>query len=238
MKIPQIIPVCVFIIVSNICFSNAAVNNISADTLNKWITTGTAFDFMLIDVRDTSELTSVIATDACRPYHLSWTQGVFATSLSRLPKTANLVLYCGLGIRSGIAGQLLVDSGYVSVYALIGGMNDWTGPTKTSAAVKPFSDLPAPSMLKTSARVFWEGAGSERAFGLKRTSDGLYVGAPLPAGHELELISMQGRCVVRASDPFVSNTRFVPPDFLKGVFIARTIFRGRAVFKNLKACFK
>lgn len=108
----------------NIFAAHAAVINISADTLTKWITVGTAFDFLLIDVRDSSQLTSIIATNVCRPYNLSWNQGVFKSTLSKLPKTANYVLYCQSGVRSGNASQMLVDSGYVSVYSLTGG-NEW-----------------------------------------------------------------------------------------------------------------
>jgi rhodanese-related sulfurtransferase len=127
--------------------------DISADTLARWVTAGTTFDFILIDVRDTVELdtTAIIATDACRPYHLSWKQGVFIRNVGKLPKNAHIILYCRGGVRSNTAGQLLVDSGYVSVYSLTGGFNGWgTRPAMSHVWCKPVSKLPAPSMPKFS----------------------------------------------------------------------------------------
>ncbi|MGB7567136.1 MAG: rhodanese-like domain-containing protein [Chitinivibrionales bacterium] len=218
----------------NVSGANAAVINISADTLTKWITVGTAFDFLLIDVRDTSELTSVIATDLCRPYNLSWNQGAFKSTLSKLPKTANYVLYCKSGGRSGMASQMLVDSGYVSVYSLTGGMNGWTGPTKTSASLKPASDLPAPSMLKATVGVVWAGVQSNRAKYLIATPGALVIGAPLAEGHQLVIFDLQGRRVVQAEDPFVSNTRFILPQHLSnGTYIARLLYHGKTTFMLL-----
>jgi rhodanese-related sulfurtransferase len=230
MKTFKILPVLILLIVLTNSVANVAVKNITADTLIRWITYGTTFDFLLIDVRDSSQLTSIIATNVCKPYNLSWNQGVFKSSLSKMPKTANYVLYCQSGGRSGMASQMLVDSEYVSVYALIGGMNGWTGPTKTSTSLKPASDLPAPSMLKASAGVLWAGARSNRALDLSETSGGLCIGAPLAAGHHLELIDMQGHCVVQALDPFVSNTKFVLPRRLsKGIYVARIVTQGAAL---------
>jgi rhodanese-related sulfurtransferase len=195
MKTFKIIPVLFLLIVLSISNTNAAVKNILADTLTTWITNGTTFDFLLIDVRDTSELTSIIATDLCSPYNLSWNQGVFESSLSKLPKTANYVLYCKSGGRSGMAAQMLVDSGYGSVYALTGGMNGWTGPAKTSASLKPASDLPAPSMLKAPLGIIWTGGRSNRAIDLKGTSGSLCISSPLVAGQHPEFIDMLGRRV-------------------------------------------
>jgi rhodanese-related sulfurtransferase len=235
MKTSKIYSVLALLIVLNISIANAAVKNVSADTLTRWITYGTSFDFLLIDVRDTSELTSIIATNLCRPYNLSWNQGVFKSSLSKLPKTANYVLYCKSGGRSGMAGQMLVDSGYVSVYSLTGGMNGWTGPTKTSASLKPASDLPMPSMLKASSGVISSAVQSKRALNQIGTSGALYIGTPLAAGHRLALFDMQGRRVVQALDPFVSNTKFVLPQRLSnGIYIARLFSQGRAVSIKLK----
>jgi rhodanese-related sulfurtransferase len=230
MKIFKIMPILALLIVSIISFANAAVKNIPADTLTKWITNGTTFDFLFIDVRDTSELTSIIATNLCTPYNLSWNQGVFKSTLVKLPKTANYVLYCKSGGRSGMASQMLVDSGYVSVYSLTGGMNGWTGPTKTSASLKPASDLPAPSMLKASAGVLWAGARSNQAIYLRETPGALCISVLLAAGHHLELVDMQGRCVLQAVDPFVSNTKFVLPRRLsKGIYVARIVTQGAAL---------
>jgi rhodanese-related sulfurtransferase len=228
MKTFKIIPVLFLLIVLSISNANAALKNISADTLAGWITFGTTFDFFLIDVRDSSQLTSIIATNVCKPYNLSWNQGVFKSSLSKMPKTANYVLYCQSGSRSAMAAQMLVDSGYVSVYALTGGMNGWTGPTKTSASLKPVSDLPAPSMLMASAGVLWAGTRSNRAIYLRETSGTLCINAPLNVGHYLKLIDMRGHCVLKVVDPFVSNTKFVLPRRLSnGTYIVRLFYQGK-----------
>jgi len=228
MKTFKISSVLSLLFLLNISVANAAVINISVDTLTKWITVGTTFDFLLIDVRDTSELTSVIATDLCRPYNLSWNQGAFKSTLSKLPKTANYVLYCKTGGRSGMASQMLVDSGYFSVYSLTGGMNGWTGPTKTSASLKPASDLPAPSMLKATVGIVSAGVQSNRAINLIGTSRALIISAPLAEGHQLVIFDLQGRRVAQAEDPFVSNTRFVLPQRLSnGTYIARLLYHGK-----------
>jgi rhodanese-related sulfurtransferase len=198
-----------------LCFvltANAALVNVSADTLAKWITVGTTFDFILIDVRDTSEATSIIAADACRPYHLSWNQGAFAGTMSKLPKTANIVLYCASGNRSGKAGQLLVDSGYVSVYSLSGGFNGWgTRPTKTYASVKAIAELPAPSMVKSSVRVAAAHSGSDRLFNMTVASGSLVITAPVSESHRVFIFNMQGRQVAVIQNPFASRTVFALP---------------------------
>ena len=95
-----------------------------------------------------------------------------------------------------MASQMLVDSGYVSVYSLTGGMNGWTGPTKTSASLKPASDLPAPSMLKATVGVVWAGVQSNRAKYLIATPGALVIGAPLAEGHQLVIFDLQGRRVL------------------------------------------
>jgi rhodanese-related sulfurtransferase len=212
--------------------SNAALVDVSADTLEKWITAGTSFDFILIDIRDTSELTAVIASDACRPYHLSWREGVFVSDMNKLPKNAHIFLYCARGNRSGTAGQLLVDSGYVSVYHLVGGFNGWgSRQTMPPSSVKPPSELPAPSMLKISVHITAQSVQPERGIAIWRKSGVIVVNAPLNQGHLLELFDMQGRLVVRITDPFKSGSRYALPRGLAGQSVcgAAVCFRKQGI---------
>jgi rhodanese-related sulfurtransferase len=197
--------------------SHAALVDISADTLQKWITAGTTFDFLLIDIRDTSELTAVIATDACKPYHLSWNQGVLKAMKGKLPKQAHIVLYCRSGSRSKTAGQYLADSGYSSIYSLTGGINGWGSlPTMPSSAVKPPSELPAPSMLAASVGVGANSAISLPTVKLSAHSGVLFTGRSIPQSHRLQVFDIRGKLFVDVKDPFFLNIRFVLPHTFSG----------------------
>jgi rhodanese-related sulfurtransferase len=147
-----------------------AYHGISADTLSNWITNGPPFSFILIDVRDTSEVDTIMGTTACRPYHLSFNQGVFAANYSLLPKTSNVILYCKSGGRSGQAAAFLDAAGYASVYALSGGFSSWKGPKQVRANFLPLSDLPKNSMIAGSAVVFSTTAGFRKT----ETSAGVF----------------------------------------------------------------
>jgi rhodanese-related sulfurtransferase len=128
----------------------SAYHPLSADTLSKWITNGPPFSFILIDVRDTSEVDTVMGTSLCRPYHLSLNQGVFAANYSLVPKTSTIIVYCRSGGRSGTAATMLDNAGYGNVYAMATGFSTWKGPKQPRAGIRPLSDLPANSMTATS----------------------------------------------------------------------------------------
>jgi rhodanese-related sulfurtransferase len=136
-----------------------AYHALSADTLNKWISSGPPFSFILIDVRDTSEVDTVMGTSACRPYHMSLNQGVFAASYSLIPKTSNVILYCRSGGRSGQAAAILDAAGYTSVYAMSSGFSTWIGPKQPRANLLPLSDLPKNSMTAGSSVILPTTAG-------------------------------------------------------------------------------
>ena len=136
-----------------------AYHALSADTLSTWITSGPPFSFILIDVRDTSEVDTVMGASACRPYHMSLNQGVFAASYSLIPKTSNVILYCKLGGRSSQAAAILDAAGYTNVYAMSSGFTSWKGPKQLGANVLPVSDLPKYSMTAGSPVVSSTAAG-------------------------------------------------------------------------------
>ena len=224
-KIPLVFSLVIFV---SAIEANAALVDVSADTLQKWITVGTTFDFILIDIRDTSELAAVIATDVCRPYHLSLREGAFGANMDKLPKDAHIFLYCARGNRSGTAGQLLVDSGYVSVYHLVGGFNGWgSRQTMPASSVKPPSELPSPSMFKISVHSIAQSVQPERGLVLRGKPGVLSVNEPLNQGHLLDLFNMQGRRVVRVTDPFKSGSRYALPNGLQGsAYVARLCVAG------------
>lgn len=77
---------------------------------------------VLIDVREESEWTAGHAAGAI---HLS--KGIIERDIeARLPDTGiALVLYCGGGFRSALAGDAIQRMGYTSVLSLAGGWRAW-----------------------------------------------------------------------------------------------------------------
>ncbi len=77
---------------------------------------------VLIDVREESEWAAGHAADAI---HLS--KGIIERDIeARLPDTGiTLVLYCGGGFRSALAGDAIQRMGYTSVLSLAGGWRAW-----------------------------------------------------------------------------------------------------------------
>lgn len=137
-----------FLFVAGLCVSSSAsVDSLNADTLAAWIAGGPPRSFILVDVRETSELAAVIGTAACRPYNMPWNSGVLRAQYALLPKTAAVVLYCASGHRSPAAASFLDSLGYPVVYSLVNGFGGWTGPTQPSSNLRPLSDLPAYSMI-------------------------------------------------------------------------------------------
>ncbi len=120
-----------------------AYKDISADTLMAWMTNGTKFDFIQIDVRPI--MPAIIANDSCRPYHLAFYRGDLEANLDLLPKHVPLVLTCNSGVTSVDASIALDSLGY-TCFNLLGGINQWPGTTRDYELIRPLSDLPEPSM--------------------------------------------------------------------------------------------
>lgn len=149
---------------------------INGDTLTEWVIHGTVFDFILIDLRGTDEISAVIGAQQCHPYQIYWNDGTFATTQPGLPQTMAIVLYCAGGVRSNVAAGLLDQKGYTAVYDLEFGFNNWKGPTLPLNSAKPLSDLPEPSRLAKTTRI-------KKNFGSIKTSDlSVY---PNPFGNEI-----------------------------------------------------
>ncbi len=133
--------------------SGAAVDTLAADSLAAWIANGPPESFILIDVRDSSEISSVIGTSSCRPYNMSWNQGVLRAQHSLIPKAYAVVLYCASGHRSGAAAAFLDSLGFLRVHTLANGFGGWNGPTQAVSNLLPMSSLPAYSMVAASAAI-------------------------------------------------------------------------------------
>ena len=78
--------------------------------------------FHLIDVREDGEWAAGHAAGAI---HLG--KGVIERDIGKAvpDKDARLVLYCGGGFRSALAGDNLQKMGYTNVYSLAGGWRAW-----------------------------------------------------------------------------------------------------------------
>jgi rhodanese-related sulfurtransferase len=123
------------------------------DTLISWMSNGAPFDFILIDLRGTSDnITKVIGNDKCTPYNLVW-QDEFTQNISKIGKDQHVVVYCQSGGRAASATSYLLAQGYQYVYNA-GGFSAWKGSTKdyTGSECLPDSMLPVPSMIAKTSR--------------------------------------------------------------------------------------
>ena len=194
---------------------------ITADTLQKWISKGTDFDFLLIDVRETSEATMVIATDTCKPYLLPWTSGVFTQTINKLPKDTAIVVYCASGHRSPLAAQKLIDSGFVKVYSLENGFGSWgTRSTKSSSFIKSTDQLPAPSMHKSTTAIRHGEAPAHERNGFWFSKNALFIASPISAGHTLSFFDARGKCLVSENNPFAYGTIWPLKRLGEGFYVA------------------
>lgn len=106
------------------------------------------FDFIMVDIRDDMEVESgIIASEYCKPYHLSWNFGDFREHYNDIPKDVAIVVYCRSGSRARSAVSLLANEGYETIGTLQGGINTYTGELKDSSELKPITDLPLPSYV-------------------------------------------------------------------------------------------
>jgi rhodanese-related sulfurtransferase len=212
-----------------------AYQALSGDTLSKWLTSGAPFDFLLIDVRETGEMTNIIATETCRPYHLAWSTHEFDTMIVKLPKNKAIILYCASGGRSGTAASALDAAGFTSAYSLSGGFSGWRGSTKTFSYVKPSSELPAPSMYGSAVLAPSVTHRTLQAIRVWEKQGCLVCENLISAPHVVRLFDFRGRCLAQASNPFVSQTRFMLPVIPgRGTYIVKveTEAAGAALFAS------
>ncbi|MDZ4671320.1 MAG: rhodanese-like domain-containing protein [Phototrophicales bacterium] len=94
---------------------------------------------VLLDMRTTDEITSAGYIEGAQ--HI-WIND-FWVSQDQLPvdKDAPIVVYCGVGIRGGIAAVLLNLLGYTNVKNLSGGFNGWVAGNNPIVAPEPEFDM-------------------------------------------------------------------------------------------------
>ena len=124
--------------------SQAAVSQLSQADLKGYLEKGAPFNFILIDVRGSDEISAAIGSAQCKPYNLAWPEQ-FKNEIAKVPKDQAVIVYCRSGGRSRNAAAYLNENGYTRVYDA-GGFLSWDGPTVPVSDLKPASLLPEPSM--------------------------------------------------------------------------------------------
>jgi rhodanese-related sulfurtransferase len=127
----------------------APANTMEQETLKTYLEKGSPYDFILIDVRGTEEISAAIGSASCKPYNLAWPEQFKAMS-EKLPKDMTVIVYCRSGGRAARAVDYLKEAGFTKVYNA-GGMLTWTGPTVPPSELKPASLLPEPSCKGSSS---------------------------------------------------------------------------------------
>ena len=79
--------------------------------------------FVLLDVREPNEWNLGRVPGAV---HIP--RGIMETSIeARVPRDAEVVIYCAGGNRSALAADTLQEMGYTNVSSMSGGFKDWAG---------------------------------------------------------------------------------------------------------------
>jgi rhodanese-related sulfurtransferase len=82
---------------------------------------------IILDVRTDAEVEEGMIPEAI---HLDIHQGqAFISALEKLDKTTHYYVYCRSGARSGQACSIMTQMGFTASYNLLGGFNEWDGPT-------------------------------------------------------------------------------------------------------------
>ena len=209
--------------------ANAAVKILPPDTLIGWMSKGSSFDFILIDVRDSTELAAskIIANKSCYPYNFSLRSGAFASIVPELPKQMVIICYCAGGSRSATAAEKLDSAGFSTVYSLSGGFGGWSGPVDTAYHIKPKSALPAPSMLRTSVRQSAFPAGRLIPIVLSNRGNLLLINQRLAQPHTLQIINLDGKCLVQSENAFADRETFLLPEYIAHGFYLVRLFADR-----------
>jgi rhodanese-related sulfurtransferase len=199
-----------------------ASTNITPDKLQLWINGDSVFNFILVDLRDLTPNDTVIATETCRPYNLSWYADTFKQSLCKIPRNTSVILYCLSGSRSALAASMMTDSGFTDIYTLSGGIRNWNKPAKPVAYIKSNLDLPAFSMQSTALSKKTNisvQSSNLRVIGINRM---VTVGQQIKTKHSLMICNLQGKTLYLASNPFSKSISFyLPKKFNDGVFLLK-----------------
>ncbi len=123
------------LIVFSLVTIGSGFQEISSDTLAQWLKGSASSDFILIDLREPLELTTIIGSENCGAYNFPFRTMVFDKAVETFPKDTMIILYCANGTRSKKAASEL-DLEFSNIYSLIGGINSWKGPTVSGNQIK------------------------------------------------------------------------------------------------------
>jgi len=82
---------------------------------------------VILDVRTEEEISEGAIPNSIN--HDFYQGQDFLNALENLDKSKNYYVYCRSGNRSGQTCLLMQQLGFENTYNLVGGMNDWEGPT-------------------------------------------------------------------------------------------------------------
>lgn len=142
----RIIPCLILLVYS---FLEAA-EAISKESLLEWINGNAPFEFIIIDVRDTSSArsTGVIGKGSCSSYNIPFTlfnENTIDSMLEIIPKDTATVFYCfSDNVSKTMADDFSeFDERLTRLYYLEKGLRAWEGPTVPVEKVKPNHLFPA-----------------------------------------------------------------------------------------------
>jgi rhodanese-related sulfurtransferase len=199
-----------------------AYTNLTSDKLQSWINGDSVFNFILVDLRDLTTNDTVIATEICKPYNLSWNAKTFEQSLYKIPHNIPVILYCLSGRRSSLAASMMTDSGFINIYSLDGGISNWNRPAKPITFVKPAVELPAFSMNNLSTVNNDNNRARKVTLQYNITQKMISIGEYIHEPHTISLYNLQGEQLVRIENPFSTNLNY----FYSGNYCS-----GKMVFK-------
>lgn len=149
----RIIPCLILLVYS---FLEAA-EAISGESLLEWINGNAPFEFIIIDVRDTSSArsTGVIGKGSCSAYNIPFTlfnKNTIDSMLEIIPKDTATVFYCfSDNVSSTMADDFSnYDEKLARLYYLEKGFRAWDGPIVPVEKVKPNDIFPSTFCSETS----------------------------------------------------------------------------------------
>ena len=106
---------------SVISFRYPGTEWVARESLSRWMLDESASPFILLDTRSPEEYDVSHLSQALRV-----APDVEASSLSHIPHSTRIVVYCSVGYRSAAVARRLSKAGFESVYNLVGGIFGWT----------------------------------------------------------------------------------------------------------------
>ncbi|MCX7725961.1 MAG: rhodanese-like domain-containing protein, partial [Chitinispirillaceae bacterium] len=136
-------------------------------------------NYILLDVREVSEvINGIIASEYCKPYHLSFNSKELENNYSILPMDMPIYIYCRSGNRSKQAASFLISKGYQEVYSMDGGINAYKGELYDSTEFKKWRpmEIVEPSFAKGNCTSVLENLNFTGSF--SRTNTNVSNGEP------------------------------------------------------------